>query len=524
MLTRARLSGPEGGRGVTACERPHADEPWTLVSTYSVAVDITLSQTWHIGEALQGDHGGFGSIREARDKSGNEVVAKFVPNERGAQRELLFGDSIKAGAYRNVVPVLDHGAWEDQLVLIMPLADKSLRARMKEQPEGLEIPEVLKILADVATALVDIEGHIVHRDLKPENILLLGGRWCLTDFGIAKYADSTTSAQTRKYSMTRPYAAPEQWRYETATSATDVYAFGVMAYELVEGIRPFDGPDYRQQHLHATPEPMTRGTVKLRTLVEECLYKSPEARPKAANILARIEAAGSAPSSGGLSRLAAVNSREVAKQAREQAEAVQQDTEKARRHDLFQTAKHAFEVIPETFLEVILDQAPTAKVERNVSGAMEFVASLGEAKLGISHANEAGSWSGPFEVAAAATIVVNVSRDSSGWQGRAHSLWFCDAQEKGRFAWYETAFMSSPLSGASSAVEPFSLTPAEASVAFSGVTGTTQVAWPVEEIDRSDLSDIVDRWIGWFADAASGLLRRPSLMPERSAQGSWRRR
>jgi hypothetical protein len=72
-------------------------------------------------------------------------------------------------------------------------------------------------------------------------------------------------------------------------------------------------------------------------------------------------------------------------------------------------------------------------------------------------------------------------------------------------------------------MEPFSLAVRETRDIFSPVMGTSQIPWPVEEIDRSDLSEFLGRWIGWFADAASGTLCRPMMLPEKPCEGSWRR-
>ena len=115
----------------------------------------------------------------------------------------------------------------------MPKAEKSLRDHLEGEGGRLSVEDARKVLTDVAAGLVAIEGRVVHRDIKPENILLLDESWCLTDFGIARYADAATAPDTRKYSMTARYAAPEQWRGERAVGATDVYATGVVAYELL---------------------------------------------------------------------------------------------------------------------------------------------------------------------------------------------------------------------------------------------------------------------------------------------------
>ena len=72
-------------------------------------------------------------------------------------------------------------------------------------------------MVDIATALSGLEDVVVHRDLKPENVLFYDGSWCLTDFGIASYAEARTAPDTRKGFLSAQYAAPEQWNFEHAT-------------------------------------------------------------------------------------------------------------------------------------------------------------------------------------------------------------------------------------------------------------------------------------------------------------------
>jgi eukaryotic-like serine/threonine-protein kinase len=74
----------------------------------------------------------------------------------------------------------------------MPLAEGSLRDHLKDIG-ALEATEVIDVLQDVADALEALDGRAVHRDLKPENILRLDGKWCLADFGIARYAEAATA-------------------------------------------------------------------------------------------------------------------------------------------------------------------------------------------------------------------------------------------------------------------------------------------------------------------------------------------
>ena len=110
--------------------------------------------------------------------------------------------------------------------------------------------------------------------------------------------------------MSAPYAAPERWRGEHATFATDVYSFGVIAYQLLCGMLPFPGPsteDLRDQHLHIDADVPDYLAPGLRSLLTECLYKAPEARPRPANLLARLETAPTDPSSPAAQRLQEAN-------------------------------------------------------------------------------------------------------------------------------------------------------------------------------------------------------------------------
>jgi eukaryotic-like serine/threonine-protein kinase len=163
--------------------------------------------------------------------------------------------------------------------------------------------------------LVGLDGRVVHRDVKPENVLYLDGRWCLADFGISRYAEATTAADTRKYALSPPYAAPERWRGERATIAADVYAVGIIAYELLSDSIPYLGPgveEFREQHLHGEPRPLDYLPASLGALVEERLYKAPEARPSPRNLLARLRRFAASPPPAGLASLQEANRAEVA--------------------------------------------------------------------------------------------------------------------------------------------------------------------------------------------------------------------
>ena len=480
---------------------------------------------WTLGDPLAAGEGGFGKVYEVHADGGSAAVAKFVRKIPGAEREMLIGDSLQARPFRNIIPIIDHGEHGDFWVLVMPKAERSLEDYLQSLDAPPSIAETVSILTDISTALEDFEGVVVHRDLKPANILLYNGTWCVADFGISRYAEATTAHDTRKLNLTAQYAAPEQWRAEHATSATDIYAFGVISYRLLSGTLPFNGPDksdYREQHLRENPPALKSGTPKLRILTEECLFKAPESRPKAKNIVARLATAANEPLLPGLARLAQVSHIQTQREAKLQAQDSRDREESERRRRVFASAEQAFSSFSVPLLRAIEENAPNANIEIDAGrGTMCFVAELSGAKIGISKPRESDEWDGPFTVIADATISVRASsKNRGGLSGRAHSLWYCDAHEKGAFAWYETSFMSPPFGGSS--MEPYSRSPQEAGIAFQNIIGTIQLAWPFEELDRSDPAEFLSRWISWFADAAEGHLTTPSVMPEKPTNGSWR--
>ena len=491
---------------------------------------LDFSSTWTVGDQL--DEGGFGRVYELSGGS-HAAVAKFVPKAPGAERELLFVDLEGA---RNVVPIIDSGEYQDSWVLVMPRADKSLRKHLEESGGVLGFDDALAVLLDVATALVDIDGSVVHRDIKPENVLLLNGSWCLADFGISRYAEASTAPDTHKWALTPAYAAPERWRAERATSAADIYALGVMGFEMLKGHRPFPGPameDYRDQHLHA-PTPALDGVpVALATVLDECLFKAPATRPSPENLLARLARQQAAPPRGGLAALQAANQNEVRRQADSDREASVAASAAEHREDRVAAGKAIYERIVNALRDAIMEAAPAAtlKQERNAGYARKlgWTIRLSVAELVVTDcdARQAswGGWQAPaFTVDAWGSIGLRIPKTVHHYEGCAHSLWFGDIQNSGHFAWYETAFMLSAFSRRVSTFDPFDLDPGEeaAKAVWNGLA-EYQVAWPFTRLEPENLGEFIQRWAGWFAAAASGKLARPSSMPERPPANSWRR-
>jgi serine/threonine-protein kinase len=135
-----------------------------------------------------------------------------------------------------------------------------------------------------------------------------------------------------------------------------------------------------------------------------------------------------------------------------------------------------------------------------------------------------GDWQPPaFEVVVYGGLGVTIPTNRYGYEGRSHSLWYCDAQEAGRFQWFETAFMVAALQRRSTSRAPFARPPgAEAAKALGRGITEFQVAWPFTPLVVDDLDDFVGRWAGWFAAGAQGTLQHPSQLPEKDPNGSWR--
>lgn len=483
---------------------------------------LTLEHEWVVGKRIGG--GGFGQVFLVNGEAG-EAVAKLVPKAPGADRELLFVD---LEGVRNIIPILESGEHDDHWVLVMPRAERSLQDHFEAAGDGLELAEVLDILRDVSDALVDLDGKVVHRDLKPHNILLLNDSWCLADFGISRYAEATTAPETQKFALSRPYAAPERWRDERATTATDVYSLGVIAHEMIAGQKPFPGPDFRGQHLHADPPRLDGVPPALAALVQECLYKAPEARPSPANLRARLSAIAPAKTPG-LARLQEVNRAEVERQSEAKRNASKALSERERRARLQEAAAQSFAEISGALRNAISEALPSAQSAEGSNGGWRIgIPHKVELRLsGITNHLEGqwGGWDPPaFEVLGSAFLNLRVPPDQFGYEGRSHSLWYGDIQEKGRFEWFETAFMFSALTQRHASQAPFSLDPGEraAKAVWTGMA-EIQVAWPFTPLRVGELDELIDRWGGWLADAAEGTLSYPRTMPERGPRGSWRR-
>jgi hypothetical protein len=260
--------------------------------------------------------GGMATVYLAQDLKHHRLVALKVLHPElsaslGAER-FLREIAVAAGlTHPHILPVHDSGAAEGILFYVMPYVDgPSLRQRLEREGE-LPVADAVRILREVADAMsLAHRRGIVHRDLKPENVLLSGEHAVVADFGIAKAlhlsGEGDRLTGTGMAVGTPAYMAPEQAAADAMTDhRADIYALGVLGYELLTGAPPFFGGSPQQivvAHLMRAPEPLAsvRPGIppRIAGAVMRCLEKRPADRWQSADEFRR-ELAAESPSSGG---------------------------------------------------------------------------------------------------------------------------------------------------------------------------------------------------------------------------------
>ncbi|MFC7991671.1 serine/threonine-protein kinase [Streptomyces pilosus] len=234
--------------------------------------------------AVPGQPGETVAIKVLKEElaSDADVVMRFL-RERSVLLRLT---------HPNIVRVRDLVVEGDLLALVMDLVEgPDLHRYLRENGPLTPVAAAL-LTAQIADALgASHADGVVHRDLKPANVLLrqTGGEMhpMLTDFGIARLADSPGLTRTHEFVGTPAYIAPESAEGRPQTSAVDIYGAGILLYELVTGRPPFSGGSALEVlHQHLSAEPRRPSTVPdpLWTVIERCLRKNPGERPSAENL------------------------------------------------------------------------------------------------------------------------------------------------------------------------------------------------------------------------------------------------
>jgi serine/threonine-protein kinase len=281
-----------------------------------------------------------GEVYKARDTRLDRTVAiKVLPPHIAADPDVRqrFEREAKAIAALNhptICTLYDVGREQDADFLVMEhLEGESLAERLERG--ALPLDEALRVATQVAAGLDTAHRHgIVHRDLKPGNVMLTKGGAKLLDFGLAKvgptestpaYGVTTAATQAGTVLGTFHYMAPEQLEGKEADARTDLFAFGVMLYEMVTGRRAFTGDSQAgliTAIMTAQPESLTMGatafeSLALQRLVTVCLEKDPDERWQSAGDLRRelvwiAGGSGGQPTGGGTAPLSPVEATSAA--------------------------------------------------------------------------------------------------------------------------------------------------------------------------------------------------------------------
>ncbi len=232
--------------------------------------------------------GGFGTVfRAEHPLIGKQVAIKVLSRKYSSDPEMVSRFVAEAAAvnqirHRNIIDIFSFGQLPDgrHYYIMELLSGQPLDAYLRQGPIGLAL--ALPILQGVARALdAAHEKGIVHRDLKPENIFLLEEEGAppfpkLLDFGIAKllHDDDQKSYKTRTGVPigTPCYMSPEQCRGKDVDHRADIYAFGIVAYQMLTGVLPFDEDDYMDTllaQINDTPPPASSIQASLAAGIDE---------------------------------------------------------------------------------------------------------------------------------------------------------------------------------------------------------------------------------------------------------------
>jgi serine/threonine-protein kinase len=302
---RASQSGraSEAGRGSNAGRLPSA-VPTIPASRF--ATGTVLAERYRIIHLL--GRGGMGEVYRADDlKLGQPVALKFLPEsvERDPDRLARLLDEVKIArsiAHPNVCRVYDVGEVDGHHFLSMEYIDGENLTTLLRRIGRVPSDKAMELGMQICHGLASVHAQgILHRDLKPANLMIDDrGRAKITDFGLASLSDGV--AQDSIAHGTPAYMAPEQLSGESVSVKSDLYALGLVLYQMFTGRPAFPGAasvDLIWRRLETTPEPPSRLVEDMDPVVESailrCLEIDPQDRPESAMDMAAALASSAAP-------------------------------------------------------------------------------------------------------------------------------------------------------------------------------------------------------------------------------------
>ena len=257
----------------------------------------TTLGSYELGELL--GRGAMGAVHRAtRTGSGDQIAVKVLRPELAADPELIARfvqeRSVLCGlTHPNLVRVHDLVVEGGCAAIVMDLVDGSDLRQLLNQQGTLPPSDAARLVIELLSALTAVHASgIVHRDIKPENVLVgSDGGVRLTDFGIARLAHGPSLTRMSGLIGTPEYLAPELAEREHATPAADVYATGIVLYELLTGFTPFSGGHpvaVLRRHIDEDPPRPAGIPDALWDLLAAMLAKDPTARPTAAEAAQRL--------------------------------------------------------------------------------------------------------------------------------------------------------------------------------------------------------------------------------------------
>jgi eukaryotic-like serine/threonine-protein kinase len=226
----------------------------------SLGVGAVLAERYEILQML--GEGGMGAVYKAKDRELDRIVAlKVIRGELAGhpsilqrfKQELILARKI---THRNVTRIYDLGVTTGMRFITMEFVEGQDLASLLEERKFTP-GEAVRILRQVSSALEAAHGEgVVHRDLKPQNIMVeAGGRVVVMDFGLARSMEASGMTQTGAVMGTPAYMSPEQAKGEPVDARSDIFALGIIAYQMLTGVVPFQADTMLATMLRRTQGP-----------------------------------------------------------------------------------------------------------------------------------------------------------------------------------------------------------------------------------------------------------------------------